>query len=264
MSAPLSTLQIADGVARLTLARPQKRNALTRQFLIELQEGVDAAAADDSVRVLLLDAEGPVFCAGMDLEEMQDRAGRDDATELWKEDTRIYRRLVESLFRLAVPTVAVVQGPVLAGGLGLVLACDVVLAADSAYFALPEPRRGITAAVVTPLLTYRIGAGPAGYLLLSGRNVPAEDGLRMGLCHETTTADTLLSRRDELAASILGGAPAALALSKQTLQHGTATGLSARLDHAMQVSAEARETDDAREGLAAFLEQRKPAWQPKS
>jgi methylglutaconyl-CoA hydratase len=173
MSEPLTKLETTGGVARLTLCRPQKRNALTRGLLAELQAGVNAAAADETVRVLLLEAEGPVFCAGMDLGEMQDRAGRDDARELWQEDTLVYRRLVESLFRLPVPTIAVVQGPVLAGGVGLVLACDVVLAAESAFFALPEPKRGITAAVVTPLLTYRIGPGGAGYLLLSGRNVSA-------------------------------------------------------------------------------------------
>lgn len=260
MTEPLTKLETTGGVARLTLRRPQKRNALTRQLLAELQDGVNAASADDSVRALLLEAEGPVFCAGMDLGEMEDRAGRDDATELWQEDTLVYRRLVESLFRLPVPTIAVVQGPVLAGGVGLVLACDLVLAAESAFFALPEPKRGITAAVVTPLLTYRVGPGAAGYLLLSGRNVSAADGLRIGLCHEVAAAESLAAARNELTASVLTGARSALALTKQTLQQGTAANLDEQLDRAMQVSAQARETSDAREGLAAFLEKRKPAW----
>ena len=262
MSQQLARLDIAGETARLVLSRPAKRNALSRQFLVELLDGVNAVESDSAVRVLLLEAEGPVFCAGMDLGEMQDRAGRPDAAEHWQEDTRIYRELVERLFRLPMPTVAVVQGPVLAGGVGLVLACDIVLAADGAYFALPEPKRGITAAVVTPILNYRLGPANAGYLLLSGQAVSSGEALRMGLCHEVLPADQLESRCAELTRSILTGASAALALSKRTLQECAASGLSQQFDKAMRVSADARETSDAREGLTAFLEKRDPAWYP--
>jgi len=264
MPESLTSFEVTDAIARLTLNRPRKRNALSRQVLRELSDAVERVEADESARVLTLEAEGPVFCAGMDLGEMQSRAGRPDSTQLWQEDTRIYRDLVERLFRLPLPTVAVVQGPVLAGGVGLVLACDIVLAAEPAYFSLPEPKRGITAAVVTPLLTYRIGPGNAGYLLLSGEAMSAPNALRVGLCHEVLPANELSSRRAELVNSILTGAPSALAVSKQTLQELAADGLAAQLDRAMTVSAEARETADAREGLAAFLEKREPNWPAKS
>lgn len=265
MSERLIRFETEDATARIVLNRPQKRNALTRQLLMELLDAVKRIEADTSARVLLLEAEGPVFCAGMDLGEMQARAGQPNAAAQWQEDTRIYRDVIERLFRLPIPTVAVVQGPVLAGGVGLVLACDVVLAAAAAFFSLPEPQRGITAAVVTPLLNYRIGPGAAGYVLLSGRRVSADDALRIGLCHEVVPAEeTLNARRDALVAAILAGAPSALTLTKNTLQRCAADDLSRQLDFAMDVSAKARETDDAREGLAAFLEKRPPGWAPKS
>ncbi|MFQ5731601.1 MAG: enoyl-CoA hydratase/isomerase family protein [Planctomycetaceae bacterium] len=264
MFSVFARLNIEAETSRLILDRPQKRNALTRQFLIELQQALSTVENDETVRVLLLEAEGPVFCAGMDLGEMQLRAAQPNAAEEWRHDTAVYRDVVDRLFRLSLPTVAVVQGPVLAGGLGLVLACDIVLAAESASFSLPEPKRGITAAVVTPLLNYRLGPGHAGYLLLSGGTMSSADASRAGLCHEVAPDSELEAHRTRLIASILTGAPAALAISKRTLQECAAGLLNSQLDAAMTISAEARETADAREGLAAFLERREPGWSRES
>ena len=253
-----------SGVARIVLARSEKRNALTREFLQDLLRAVEAVNSDESIRLLLLEAEGPVFCAGMDLGEMQQRAGQPNAGEEWRQDTRVYRELLERLFHLPVPTLAIVRGPAIAGGLGLVLACDVVLAGETASFSLPEPKRGIAAAVVTPMLAYRIGRGAAHYLLLSGRSVSAQDALRFGLCHEVVPAEELPARRDELVDSLLTGSRSALAMTKRLLLDSSAASLKKELDAGMTTSAAARETEDAREGLAAFLEKRSPKWHPKS
>lgn len=250
------------GVTRIVLARPEKRNALTRGLLEELTAAVDTAQQDQAVRLLLLEADGPVFCAGMDLGEMQQRAAESNSAEEWARDTRVYRDLLEKLFRLPIPTVAVAQGSAIAGGMGLVLACDIVLAAEGARFALPEPKRGISAAVVTPFLVHRIGAGNAGYLLMSGRAISAECAMRFGLCHEITAPERLTECRDELVNSILTGSRTALAVTKQNLIDASATAIGKQLDAGMQISATARETDDAREGLAAFLEKREPNWSP--
>lgn len=249
-----------EGVVQITLDRPQKRNALSRDLIAQLTHAVARAAADPAARLVVLAAEGPVFCAGMDLTEMQDCAARPDAPQLWQDDTRAYRDLLVALVTIPVPTLAVVQGPAVAGGLGLVLACDLVLASDAATFALPEPQRGITAAIVAPLLTYRIGPGQAGYLLLSGRSLSAHDAFRIGLCHELSPADEIAGRCDDLIRSILRGAPSALALTKRHLLDTAGRHLPAALDAAMALSAKARETADAREGLAAFLEKRPPSW----
>ncbi|HUG90145.1 MAG TPA: enoyl-CoA hydratase-related protein [Planctomycetaceae bacterium] len=254
------TFAIDNGVARLVLSRPRKRNALSREMLERLLNAMRSVADDPAVRMLVLSAEGPVFCAGMDLKEMQDRAARPEAAELWHADAQAYRDVIAALVRLSIPALAVVQGPVVAGGVGLVLACDVVLASDSATFALPEPQRGITAAVVAPLVVYRVGAGQATYLLLSGRTLSAQDALRIGLCHELVEVNELHGRADGLCRSILTGAPSALARTKELLLSTAGRQLFADLDAGMRVSAAARETADAREGLAAFLEKRQPAW----
>lgn len=256
------TFSVERGIARLALNRPQKRNALTREMLEQLLGALQSVAADPAVRLLVLSSQGPVFCAGMDLEEMQDRASRPDADELWRDDARAYRDVVAALVQLRIPALAVVQGPVVAGGVGLVLACDIVMATEQVTFSLPEPKRGITAAVVAPLVVYRVGAGQATNLLLSGKALGAETARRIGLCHELVSRDELDLRAEDLGRSILSGAPSALAATKDLLLATAGRQLLADLDAGMQVSAAARETADAREGLAAFLEKRNPAWFP--
>jgi len=196
----------------------------------------------------------------MDLGEMQQRASQSNAAELWQEDARVYRNLLFSLFTLPIPTLAVVGGPALAGGLGIVLACDMVLAAEEAFFSLPEPKRGITAAVVLPLLIFRIGAGRANSMALSGRNIEAAEALRIGLSHEVVAAGQLEEHRETWCRSILSGAPGALAKTKQHLLDCAALSMKQQLETGNQISAEARSTPEAREGLAAVLEKREPNW----
>jgi methylglutaconyl-CoA hydratase len=254
------------GVGRVVLSRPEKRNALTREFIEQLLAAVTEFRENDDLRLLVFESTGPVFCAGMDLGEMQQRAGSEHADKEWEEDSRIVAELFSTIYQLTVPTVAVVQGPALAGGLGLVLACDLVLASDAATFALPEPARGITAAIVTPLLIHRVGTGPATQLLLSGNRWSAARARELGLCFETVAGDELERRSRQLADQILQGAKSALAITKKHIatcagEHG-ADELIAQLKASTAVSAAARRTLDAREGLDAFLEKRKPNWQP--
>lgn len=263
MGESLVEVSLADSVMRIVLNRPQKRNALTRELIRQLQDQVEEARKNDSVRLIVLAANGPVFCAGMDLAEMQDRASDPNAEELWREDTQVYRDLLVSLVTLPKPMLAIVQGPALAGGMGLAMACDLVLASESAMFGLPEPKRGITAAVVAPLVCYRGGISTATYMLLSGNNLSAEESLQRGLCHQVVKAEDLHSAEADLCRSTLTGAPAALAATKLHLLNTAGSELIAQLDAGMKVSALARETQDAREGLAAFLEKRDPAWYPK-
>jgi methylglutaconyl-CoA hydratase len=249
------------GIVRIVLNRPQKRNALTRELLVELLERLREIRAAGQARLLVLAAEGTVFCAGMDLAQMQAAAASPDAAAIWLRDSELYRDLLWELFSLPIPTLAVVQGPAVAGGMGLVLACDLVLASESAAFGLPEPQRGIIAALVTPLLVYRCGAGPAGHFLLSGQTHTAATAERLGLVHELAPAERLAEREQALCQSILQGSPAALAATKQHLHDCTAAHLNAQLHASVSASATARETPDATEGRRAFLERRPPAWQ---
>lgn len=250
------------GVARLVLNRPDKRNALTDEFIRQITRAVAEVAADESVRVLVLASQGTVFCAGMDLGQMQDRALAENSEELWLEDSRILRDTFRAIFELPIPTLAVAQGPVVAGGMGLVTACDLILASTSAFFALPEPQRGITAAMVTPLLLHRIGTSPAQELLLGGGRMSAERAVQVGLCVATVPPDELPSAEAALVRSILNGSRAALAQTKQHVVRCVGESVMAQLDESVELSAAARRTEDAREGLQAFLEKRKANWIP--
>lgn len=252
-------------VGRITLHRPDKRNALSRGFIEQLLAAVKTISAEDGLRLLILDATGPAFCAGMDLAEMRQRAESETAHDEWQEDARVFAQLLVTIYELSTPTIAIVQGPAIAGGMGLVLACDLVLVSGQAFFALPEPVRGITASIVTPLLIHRVGVGSATQLLLSGQRWTASQAMAAGMCLDVVNPDRLKSRAAELTASILQGAKSALAITKK--QIASCAGeqgmdrVAAQLHTAVQVSAESRRTQDAKEGLDAFLEKRKPAWQ---
>ena len=255
-------LNISRGgdVVQVTLNRPDKRNVLTRGMLDELLQVFRGLTPD--VRLVVLRANGSVFCAGMDLQEMQETATRPDAAQIWQQDAERYRQVLETLFFLPCPTLCVVQGPALAGGVGLVLACDLVMATEAASFALPEPKRGIIAAMVLPLAVQRLGYGPASWLLLAGKTLHLEESCRCGLVHETTTSMTVDQDVSAAIAAVLTGAPSILSLTKQQLQAPIADQLRADWDAAARVSAEARSRPEAREGLQAFLERRVPNWIP--
>ena len=255
-----------DGqICRLILNRPEKRNALSREFIAQLLDHVRASSQQAGLRLLTIQATGPAFCSGMDLEEMRLRAVAENCEQEWQEDARIYAELLTAIYQLPVPTVAVAQGPAIAGGMGLLLACDLVVASEQAFFALPEPARGITAAIVTPLLVHRVGAGPATQLLLSGMRWDAAHAMNVGLCLDVVKPNQLSARVDELTRAILQGARSALAITKKQLAacvgDHEVDRVAAQLQQAVQVSAEARRTDEAREGLDAFLHKRKPKWQ---
>lgn len=255
-------IQVSEqpGVVRLLLNRPDKRNALTRELLTELKETLSQVVARKDLRLLTLGSVGSAFCAGMDLGQMQETAALPDAEAIWQKDTELYLDVVRMIYDCPCPTLAVVPGPAFAGGLGLVLACDLVIASETAAFALPEPKRGITAAIVTPLLVHRVGTSASSHLLLSGEAIDADRAVQIGLCHTIVPADQLEAAAGTLIRSILAGAPGALAVTKQQLRRCTTSDLAAQLKQAATVSAEARGTAEAREGLQAFFEKRRPEW----
>lgn len=256
-------LRREGGIAQITLNRPQKRNALLREQLAEFRDFLTQVQSDRHLRAVQLTAEGPVFCAGMDLAQMQETAAHPLATTRWRHDAELYRDVLRELWLLPVPTVAVVQGPAVAGGFGLVLACDLVLASEAATFFLPEPQRGLTAAIVTPLLVYRLGAAAASYLLLSGRQIDAHQASGWGLCQQVVKSGMLASATNDLLESICSGSPQALAATKRHLRECHGGHVIEQLDAAVELSASSRETNDAREGLQAFLEHRNPLWQQR-
>lgn len=244
----------------IILNRPDKRNALTRELLGEIHQALTDLHQEKRVRAIILTGAGSAFCAGMDLAQMQETAKADHAQQLWHEDAVQLQELLELMLRFPKPIIAAVNGPAIAGGLGLVLASDLVIAAQSARFGLPEPRRGIVAGLVSPLLVFRIGASAAAKLLLTGENIDAAEAHRIGLSHELVAHDAVWARAQALAVEIAKNAPESMQLTKRMLNETIGEALFTQLSAGAAVSATARTTEAATEGLAAFLEKREPKW----
>lgn len=253
-------IQVHAHTATVTLNRPQKRNALSRELMAELHQALDDLHQERKVRGVIITGAGSVFCAGMDLAEMLATNEQADRQEQWRADSVAYHEVIETMLRFPKPLVAAVNGPAVAGGAGIVMACDLVVAAHSATFGFPEPRRGIVAGMVAPLLQFRIGAARAAYLLFTARLIGAEEAHRYGLFHELVAEDRIWARAHELVGEIAQSAPEAMQMTKRLLNETIGESLLVQLAAGAAVSATSRTTEAAAEGLAAFLEKREPKW----
>lgn len=242
------------------LNRPDKRNALTRQLLNELQQAFEDLHQERAVRAVILTGAGQAFCAGMDLQEMLNTSKQADALNMWYQDAVQYKELIETMLRFPKPIIAAVNGAAVAGGAGLVLAADIVIATGNAPFGLPEPRRGLVAGLVSPLLAFRIGGGYSAKLLLTGELIPAEEARRVNLYHEIVAHDVVWARAHEIASQCAKNAAESLQLTKKLLNETIGESLGMLLASGAAASATARTTEAAAEGLAAFLEKREPNW----
>lgn len=241
--------EVASGVATLTLDSPHNRNALSRRLVAELLEGLARAEADDGVRVLVVRAEGPVFCSGADLAEAAEGSMREGAAAL----VELQRRVLTC----PKPVVARVQGPVRAGGLGLVAACDLAVAAESATFALSEVRLALAPAVVSLTVLPRLTSRAASRVVLTGETFDGTAAAVMGLVTLAVPADSLDDALDGLVADLVAGHPQGLRESKRLL---TAEVLE-RFDRDGEALAELSQrlfaSDEARAAMAAFLSRRR-------
>lgn len=244
----------------IVLNRPDKRNALSRQMLSDLMQALDDLHQERKVRAVILTGAGTAFCAGMDLAEMQATAQQPDAYAQWHQDAIAYRELIDKMLLFPKPIIAAVNGPAVAGGAGLILASDLVVATPEAKFGLPEPRRGIVAGLVAPLLVFRVGGSHAANLLLTARTIAPDESQRIGIFHEVVKNELVWARAQELAGEIAKCAPEALLLTKKMLNETIGEHLQTLLSAGAATSATARTTEAAREGLAAFLEKREPKW----
>ncbi|HEX4145334.1 MAG TPA: enoyl-CoA hydratase/isomerase family protein [Pirellulales bacterium] len=259
-SAPLVKVHVHGAAGTIILNRPEKRNSLSRALLAELAQAFADLHQQRRVRAVILTATGSTFCAGMDLAEMAATSRSENSHTQWHQDAVQYHDLIETMLQFPKPIIAAVAGPALAGGAGLMLACDIVVAGNSATFGLPEPKRGLVAGIVAPLVAFRAGAGRAGYLLLTAKTIGAEEAFRYGLVHELVDDDKVWARAVEIANHCAAGAPEALQLTKRMLNETVGEHLGSELSAGAAASATARTTEAAAEGLAAFLEKRPPVW----
>jgi methylglutaconyl-CoA hydratase len=243
------------GITLLTLNRAEKRNALSVELVQALLAALTAAEKDAAQRVLILTGAGPVFCAGLDLAEAADPARAHQSAELIGQ---VLRRLSES--RLV--TIAVVRGAAIAGGAGLMSACDFAYAEESAQIGYPETRRGLVAALVMTFLRRQLRERDARRILLTGESFSGRHAEVIGLVNEALKADQLMPTALHTAAEVLQGGPEAVVRTKQLLAQLWPSPLAADLEQAMGTHLETRQSAEIQEGIAAFREKRPPKWVP--
>lgn len=246
-----------DGVETITLNRPDRRNAMTPEMQTELIAAMEEAAASRR-RVVVFQGAGEAFCSGLDLTALQGMSGQSAADH--RADAERIARLFRTLYELPKPTIAAVHGAAIAGGAGLATLCDFTLATPEAKFGFTEARIGFVPAIVSAFLALQIGDKAARDLLLTARLVNAEEALRLGLVNEVVSRGELYVRVQMLAETLTANSPQSLSATKRLLAAQNKVWLDAAIAIAMEANAQARDTLDFREGLAAFLEKRKPVW----
>ncbi|HEV2046879.1 MAG TPA: enoyl-CoA hydratase/isomerase family protein [Chthoniobacterales bacterium] len=240
-------------IAIVTLNRPERRNALTLELLNELIAAIKAASDEPHERVLILRGAGAAFCTGLDLKEAANPKNAHATAEM------VAKTLV-TLSETRLITIAAVHGAAVAGGAGIMSACDFVVAAERTKIGYPEVRRGLVAGLVMIFLRRQIGERNMRELLLGSELIDAERAREIGLVNRVVARDDVMSEARKFADSVLQGAPDALAQTKRLIEELWSSSVKEDVDLALKYHMQARESAEAREGIAAFNEKRPPKW----
>jgi methylglutaconyl-CoA hydratase len=257
-----NTLELEhDGeISTITLARPEKRNAISTQMIEELLAALDEID-ESAARVAIITGEGKAFCAGMDLDELRSLAEHSKRENF--EDSRRMAAMFYRIYSFRKPVIAAVNGAAIAGGCGIATLADFTLAAPEAKFGYTEVKIGFIPALVSVYLRRQIGDKHSRDLLLSGRILDAAEAFRIGLVTEIVAADKLMARAREIAATLVASSPVSIARTKLLLLRADEAALKAEIEVAVRENADIRTTADFKEGLASFLEKRPPKWTGK-
>jgi methylglutaconyl-CoA hydratase len=239
----------------LTLNRPEKRNALSVALMQQLCDAFEAAQQDPAVRVVILRGAGDVFCAGLDLQEAN-QAGKTDTS------AHALARTLLTLHNTPMVTIAAVHGAAMAGGAGVMAACDFALAATGTKIGYPEVRRGMVAALVFTFLARQLKTREIRELLLCAEPITAERAQQIGLINRIVPRERLLDEALGIAATVVQAGPHALAETKRLIRDFRPPTVTEDIQRAIEFHLAARTSDEAQEGIAAFLEKRKPTWVP--
>lgn len=253
------SLQREGIVAQLTFRRPERRNALNHEMMREIGDAVERAGADPDARAVVLRGEGGAFCAGGDLGAMSEMppapaCGPDPLVAPY----RYFGEVLERLNRLPQAVIAVVEGPAVGGGLGMVCCSDVVIAHHSAKFGIPEPRSGFIPSQMIPFLVRRVGEGPARYLAVTGTVVDAQAALQIGLAH--FVSDDIDDKLAEVLEAVGRMEPDALATVKRLLLECAHRPAGEVMDAASVELVRLLRRPEARAGMEAFLAKKPPPW----
>lgn len=255
------TLQVTnDGrIARITLNRPDVRNAFDDEVIAELTRAFTEVGASPEVRCIVLAANGSAFCAGADLNWMKRMANYSRDENL--ADAAKLAQMLRTIHECPKPTIARIQGDVYAGGLGLVATCDIAIAAQTAGFCVSEVRIGLIPATISPYLIRAMGARAAHRYFLTAERFDAAEALRIGFVHEAVAADALDAKVAQIAKSLIGMSPNAIKECKQLLREVAGREIDAALiERTVAGIADIRASEEGREGVQAFLQKRKPKW----
>src|ERR1700737_1320189 len=240
-------------IAIVTLNRPKRRNALTLELLNELIAAIEVASDEPHERVLILRGAGAAFCTGLDLKEAADPKNAHATAEM------VAKTLV-ALSQTRLITIAAVHGAAVAGGAGIMSACDFVVAAEKTKIGYPEVRRGLVAGLVMTFLRRQVGERNMRELLLGSELIDAERAREIGLVNRVVARDDVMSEAQKFADSVLHGAPDALVQTKRLIEELWSSSVKEDVDLALKYHLQARESAEAREGIAAFNEKRPPKW----
>jgi methylglutaconyl-CoA hydratase len=245
---------------RITLARPEKRNAFNEDLIAHISEAFMAAAQQPGLRAVVLAADGPAFCAGADLDWM--RRSADFSYEDNVRDAQALAAMLQAIRDCPVPVIARIQGDAFGGGVGLMAACDIAFALDSARFCLSEVKLGLVPAVISPYVLSKIGLSAAQRYFLSAELFSAQEAYRLGLLHELSENEEALDARlAQFLKILLANGPEAMRASKRLVRQLDDIPWSRITDLTTALIAERRASPEGREGIRAFLERRPPAWQ---
>jgi methylglutaconyl-CoA hydratase len=237
----------------LTLNRPERRNALTIELLSELNAAIKIASDQPDERVIILRGAGAAFCTGLDLKEAADQTKAHATAEM------VANTLI-AISQTRLITIAAVHGAAVAGGAGIMSACDFVVAAQGTKIGYPEARRGLVAGLVMTFLRRQVGERNMRELLLGSELIDAERAREIGLVNRVVAQADLMNEAQKFAQSVLQGAPGALAQTKRLIEELWSSSVKEDVDLALRYHMQARESEEAREGITAFNEKRKPKW----
>src|SRR6266853_4833256 len=240
-------------ISVVTLNRPERRNSLTLELLTELCAAINVASEQPEQRVLILRGAGAAFCTGLDLKEAADTTKAHATAEM------VANTLI-AVSQTRLVTIAAIHGAAVAGGAGIVSACDFVVAAEKTKIGYPEVRRGLVAGLVMTFLRRQVGERNMRELVLGGELIDAERAREIGLVNRVVAPDQLLYEAQRFADSVLQGAPNAVAETKRLIEELWSTSVKEDVDLALKHHMQARESAEAREGIAAFNEKRPPNW----
>lgn len=259
---PLIVDVAAEGRATVTLNRPDVHNAFDDKLIALLTRELDALDRNPTVGVVVLAAAGKSFCAGADLKWMRRMAEYSEAEN--QADAEALAALMKTLNRLSKPTVAEVQGAAYGGGVGLICCCDIAIASEAAQFSISEVKLGLIPSVISPYVVAVIGERQARRYALGAETFDAIEAKRIGLVHEVTAAEDLQAAVDAMVEALLANGPAAMAETKDQIAGVANRPVDDRLIAAAAARiARIRVSDEGCEGVAAFLEKRKPGWARK-